>query len=95
MPRTIEWGKKFTRDYRREQSGVYAKKLDDMLAEVLVPLVEDKPLDRRYCDHDLDFDWKGYRECHIRGDFLLIYRKLEPNTLQLVRLGSHSQLGLK
>jgi mRNA-degrading endonuclease YafQ of YafQ-DinJ toxin-antitoxin module len=44
MPRTIEWGKKFTRDYRREQSGVYAKKLDDMLAEVLVPLVEDKPL---------------------------------------------------
>nr|WP_240540778.1 type II toxin-antitoxin system mRNA interferase toxin, RelE/StbE family [Bifidobacterium vespertilionis] len=38
-------------------------------------------------------NWKGYREIHIEGDWLLIYR-IERNELQLVltRTGSHDQL---
>ncbi len=36
-------------------------------------------------------DWSDCRECHIRGDLLLVYRKPD-DVLQLVRLGSHSEL---
>nr|WP_312842969.1 type II toxin-antitoxin system YafQ family toxin [Klebsiella pneumoniae] len=37
-------------------------------------------------------DWAGYRECHIKPDLLLIYRKSDADTLRLARLGSHSEL---
>jgi mRNA interferase YafQ len=43
-------------------------------------------------DHDLSGDWAGYRECHIKPDLLLIYRKSDADTLRLARLGSHSEL---
>ncbi|MGD1641148.1 type II toxin-antitoxin system YafQ family toxin [Klebsiella pneumoniae] len=46
----------------------------------------------RYRDHDLSGDWAGYRECHIKPDLLLIYRKSDADTLRLARLGSHSEL---
>jgi mRNA interferase YafQ len=39
-------------------------------------------------------DWKDHRDCHIKPDLVLIYRKLDKTILQLVRLGSHSELGL-
>ncbi len=32
------------------------------------------------------------RDCHLRPDLVLIYRKVDEETLQLVRLGSHSEL---
>ncbi|MFG7405636.1 type II toxin-antitoxin system YafQ family toxin [Klebsiella pneumoniae] len=56
------------------------------------PLATDQPLDVRYRDHDLSGDWAGYRECHIKPDLLLIYRKSDADTLRLARLGSHSEL---
>ena len=34
------------------------------------------------------------RDCHIRPDLVLIYRKPDDDTLQLVRLGSHGELGM-
>jgi mRNA interferase YafQ len=37
-------------------------------------------------------DWAGYRECHLKPDLLLIYRKIGEETLTLARLGSHSEL---
>ncbi|ERO99986.1 hypothetical protein L360_04937 [Enterobacter sp. MGH 14] len=43
-------------------------------------------------DHDLSGDWAGYRECYIKPDLLLIYRKSDADTLRLARLGSHSEL---
>jgi mRNA interferase YafQ len=43
-------------------------------------------------DHALIGDWDGYRECHIKPDLLLIYRKPDADTLRLARLGSHSEL---
>jgi len=42
-------------------------------------------------DHGLLGPWKGFRECHLRPDLLLIYEKVNV-TLRLVRLGSHSDL---
>ena len=66
--------------------------LDDALKPVLVALATDQPLDARHRDHDLSGDWAGYRECHIKPDLLLIYRKSDADTLRLARLGSHSEL---
>ena len=40
-------------------------------------------------------EWKDHRDCHIKPDLLLIYRKPDARSLELVRLGSHSELGFK
>ena len=89
--RTIERSSAFKRDYKREAKGRYRATLDDDLKAVLIALATDQPLDVRYRDHDLSGDWAGYRECHIKPDLLLIYRKSD-DTLRLARLGSHSEL---
>jgi mRNA interferase YafQ len=52
------------------------------------------PLPRRNFDHPLAGEWSDYRNCHIKPDLILIYRKPDDNSLELVRLGSHSELGL-
>jgi mRNA interferase YafQ len=39
-------------------------------------------------------DWKDHRDCHIKPDLVLIYRKPEDSVLHLVRLGSHAELSL-
>ena len=66
--------------------------LDTDLLPVLAALANDQPLAPRYHDHDLSGRWEGYRECHIKPDLLMIYRKLDTKTLRLARLGSHGEL---
>ena len=90
--RTIERPGSFRRDYKREVKGQYRTSLDVDLLPVLNALVTDQPLDARYRDYPLVGDWVGYRECHLKPDLLLIYRKVEDNLLVLVRMGSHSEL---
>jgi len=90
--RTIERSTAFNRDYKREAKGRHRASLDDDLVPVLVALANDKPLQPHYRDHDMSGDWAGYRDCHIKPDLLLIYRKHDDNTLRLARLGSHSEL---
>jgi mRNA interferase YafQ len=55
-------------------------------------LVTDEPLPDANRDHSLIGDWIGYRECHIKPDLLLIYKKPDADTLRLARIGSHSEL---
>jgi len=50
-------------------------------------------LSRRNFDHPLSGVWRDYRDCHVRPDLILIYRKPDNESLELVRLGSHSELG--
>lgn len=90
--RTIERSGAFKRDYKREAKGQHRVDLDESLVTVLNLLVNDKPLKPYHRDHDLIGNWSGYREYHIKPDLLLIYRKPDDDTLQLVRLGSHSLL---
>jgi mRNA interferase YafQ len=59
---------------------------------ILTALANDKALEARHRDHALSGDWSGYRECHVKPDLLLIYRKPDDDTLWLARLGSHSEL---
>lgn len=69
-------------------SGHYA--MPELLA-VVEMLAGGGPLPEKYLDHPLAGECLDYRECHIRFDWLLIYR-LEPGRLVLVRSGSHSEL---
>jgi mRNA interferase YafQ len=57
-------------------------------------LAKDEPLPWRYFDHPLTGEWNDHRDCHNRPDLILIYRKPDETSLELVRLGSHSELGL-
>lgn len=92
--RTIEWTSQFKRDYKREGKGQHRATLDVELFPIVDALGNDQLLDPRYRDHALTGEWKDYRDCHIKPDMVLIYRKPDDVVLQLVRIGSHSELGL-
>lgn len=92
--RQIERTGQFKRDYKREVKGQHRATLDTDLVPILVALASDQSLDPRHRDHALTGDWKDHRDCHIKPDLVLIYRKPDASVLQLVRLGSHSEIGL-
>lgn len=92
--RTIKPTTQFRCDWKREKKGQHPAKLDDLFQPVSNRLAADEPLPPRYRDHPLGGDWSGCRDCHIRPDLVLIYSKPDDDTLILIRLGSHSELGL-
>ena len=92
--RTIRRTAAFKRDYRREKKGRFAETLDLEVENVVADLAADQPLPQRHHDHALTGPWKDHRDCHVRPDLVLVYRKPDADHLDLVRLGSHSELGL-
>jgi len=92
--REIRFVGHFKRDYKREKLGQHGKTLDAVLMDVVRLLVADEILPRRNLDHPLSGDWVDHRDCHIKPDLILIYRKPDDGHLDLVRLGSHSEIGL-
>lgn len=80
----------FKKDYKK-----LLKRHCDMTAldAVVEQLLEGETLPEKNKDHALTGNWKGFRECHIEPDWLLIYR-IYDNTLvlSLVRTGTHSDL---
>jgi mRNA interferase YafQ len=88
--RTIRFTARFHRDYKRVLRGLPSLQQD--LQPVIDQLAADSPLPARNRDHPLKGEWLGFRDCHIRPDLVLIYRKFDPQMLELNRLGSHSEL---
>lgn len=90
MIKTVAYGKQMRKDLKvAHKRGYDFAKLD----EVVDLLCTKQQLPEKYKDHPLSGNYIGYRECHIRPDWLLIY-KIENDTLTLVlfRTGSHSDL---
>ena len=82
--------KDFHKDLKRlRRRGYDMSKLDEILAK----LQNEEPLAPKYRDHAMKGDCKGYRDCHIEPDWLLIY-KINNNELILtaLRTGTHSDL---
>jgi mRNA interferase YafQ len=81
-------GAQFRRDVKLAQ-----KRGKDMakLRNIILLLIEGKPLPSRYRDHPLAGEWSHHRDCHIEPDWLLIY-KIDGDDLHLVRTGTHSDL---
>ncbi len=94
-PRIFAIHKDFRKDWTKlEHSGRY-----DMarLKTVMLMLIDGSAaLPVEYLDHALIGDWQGHRECHIGGDWLLIYRldvqANKDDLLMFVRTGTHSEL---
>ncbi len=80
---------KFKKDFKTIRKRNWDVKL---LKDVIFLLVEEKELPPEYKDHPLQGNHKGYRDCHIENDWVLIY-KIEDNILYLARTGTHSDLG--
>jgi mRNA interferase YafQ len=91
--RKIDAHVKFRRDLKRELKGRHRAVVENDLEKLIAALASDTPLDPRYRDHALTGDWKDHRDCHVKPDLVLIYRKPDDETLQLVRIGSHAELG--
>ncbi|TXN78595.1 type II toxin-antitoxin system YafQ family toxin [Methylobacterium sp. WL8] len=92
--RTIERTGQFKRDYKREMKGQHRATLVPDLTAVLSALVADQTLPPRHHDHALVGNWRDHRDCHVKPDLVSIYRLPDEVALQLVRLGSHTELGL-
>ena len=92
--RKIERTGQFKRDYKRELKGRHRATLETTLLDVLKGLINNQPLPEKHRDHSLSGNWSDHRDCHIKPDLVLIYRTPNDEVLQLVRLGSHSELGL-
>jgi mRNA interferase YafQ len=90
--RTTRPTRRFERDVERLKAGILGDKGLAALAEARFILTRDWPLPASRRDHPLKGEWKGCRECHLLPDLLLIYRKVGDDILELIRLGSHSEL---
>lgn len=82
----------YSKEYRKA-----IKKLDKSILPqieyVIDKLANDEILETKFKDHQLKGEYKDFRECHIKPDLLLIYRK-NSNLLILIafKLGSHSEI---
>ena len=61
---------------------------------IIESLCHHRPLDPKHREHALTGDWKGWRDCHVEPDWVLIYKR-DGGTLILGRTGTHSDLGLE
>jgi mRNA interferase YafQ len=84
----LETTTQFDRDLKRQEK---RGKFLDKLHAVIETLRNRRPLDLKYKDHPLGGESKGWRDCHLEPDWILIYRKDEVS-LTLGRTGSHSDL---
>jgi mRNA interferase YafQ len=92
MP-TINRTSRFRKDYKRELKGRHGATLENDIGQLLLQFLTGTPLKEKYRDHPLTGEWQNHRDLHIKPDLVLIYRKAD-DILHLVRLGSHSELGL-
>jgi mRNA interferase YafQ len=86
--------KKLTSQFKKDIKKYQNKKdiIEDFKTLINI-LSNNEKLEQHCFDHLLQNNYKGYRECHIRPDVLLIYKvELSANEIKLIRFGSHSEL---
>lgn len=82
----------YTTQFKKDYKKIKKQKKDiNKLKEIIEKIVSGKTLGIKYRDHQLSGIFKGYRDCHIDPDWLLIYKKTTVS-LVLERTGSHSEL---
>lgn len=92
--RTIKRTARFRRDFKRIKRGVHGDHLDATLLSALELLATDLPLPPRYVDHPMKGRYSDCRDCHLRPDLVLVYRKPDADVLELIRIGTHAQLAI-
>ena len=61
------------------------------LRDVMTLLIQEDPLPEKHCNHKLKGSYKGYWDCHIEPDWILIYKKTNTH-ITFVRTGTHADL---
>lgn len=93
MPRASDHTKSFAKDWARlSESGRYDMK---RLRQAMLLLIANEALGQEWLDHALKGEWADHRECHIGGDFLLIYQRQgggNDEIVSFVRAGTHAEL---
>lgn len=86
--RSVVLKSQFRRDFRKWIAGtVFETELRVTMERIAAGL----PLEPKHRDHPLGGKWQGCRDCHVRGDLVLIY-SLTPELAVFHRVGSHSEL---
>ena len=94
MVRTVKRTAQFRRDFKRAKRGVHGRYLDTALLEALELLATDVPLPSRFVDHPMKGQYSDCRDCHLRPDLVLVYRKRDADVLELIRIGTHVRLAI-
>lgn len=85
---------KFTSAYKKSYKLMRKRGFDvSLLDEVVETLMQGAALESRYRDHGLSGRFQGFRECHVKPDWLLVYL-IEDDilTLTLIDTGSHADI---
>lgn len=85
---------KFTNQFKKDYKLMIKQGKDiSLLDNVIEKIQKGEKLEEKYRDHALTGTYRGFRECHIQPDWLLIYFiENQIMTLTIVRTGSHSDL---
>ena len=86
----IKSGRQFKKDLKKFAN--QPKKLMELYYFINTYLRPGVAIPEKYRAHMLQGDYAGYMECHIQGDFLLIWIDESRNLIKLIRVGSHSEL---
>jgi mRNA interferase YafQ len=92
LPRRADFTRQFVKDWDRlNRTARYDMR---QLKRVMLLLISNEgPLPAEWKDHALKGDWADHRECHVGGDFLLVYTLDEKaNLVVFTRAGTHSEL---
>ncbi|UXH78679.1 type II toxin-antitoxin system YafQ family toxin [Roseateles amylovorans] len=89
-PRASDYAAKFLKDWERlSHSGRFDMRR--LKTAMLLLIANEGSLPAEYRDHALLGEMKDHRECHIGGDFLLVYH-LRGDAIVFVRAGTHADL---
>ena len=86
---TLKLTSQFKKDLKRYK---HRSEIIDKLEDILKLFVNNLPIPEENRPHLLTGNYKGYMECHVESDTLLIWLDKEDCIIKLVRFGSHSEL---
>ncbi|MFM9928283.1 type II toxin-antitoxin system YafQ family toxin [Variovorax sp. H27-G14] len=90
LPKSSSFTRQFHKDWTRlSHSGRHD--MNRPKEAMLLLLANDGPLPAEWFDHELQGEWADHRECHVKGDLLLIYQ-VAGEHITFVRLGTHAEL---
>ena len=90
LPRRSDYTKQFDKDWEKlTHSG--KQDMQRLKDAMMLVIANEGALPEEWLDHELEGEWIDHRECHAKGDLLLIYR-LEADRVIFVRAGTHSEL---
>lgn len=86
----VHFASKFKKDLKKIRHDIILVK---DINTIIKRLANDEPLEEKYHDHALTGNMKGYRDCHVRNDVVLIYKKqTDILIMTCARIGSHTEV---